>query len=76
MIGQTISHYRITEKLGKGGMKPLLTARADDRFIPSRPLSRAAIPDLMPSDTQRPHVLRFGVYEANLKTLYSDRATP
>ena len=76
MIGQTISHYRLTEKLGKGGTKPLLTARADDRFISSRPLSRAAIPDLVPPDTQRPHVLRFGVYEANLKTLYSDRATP
>ena len=76
MIGQITSHYRIIEKLGEGGMKPLLTARADDRFMPSRPLSRAAIPDLMPPDTQRPHVLRFGVYEVNPKTLYSDRATP
>jgi eukaryotic-like serine/threonine-protein kinase len=47
VIGQTISHYRIVEKLGGGGMGVVYKGRGDSDTLRSEFLS-AVLPDPIP----------------------------
>ncbi len=50
MIGSTVSHYRITEKLGQGGMGEVY--RAEDTNI-SRQVAIKVLPDEFSYDAER-----------------------
>ncbi len=50
MIGTTLSHYRITEKLGQGGMGEVY--RAEDMVL-SRQVAIKVLPDIFAGDPER-----------------------
>ena len=50
MIGTSLSHYRITEKLGQGGMGEVY--RAEDTNL-SRQVAIEVLPDEFANDTER-----------------------
>ena len=54
MIGQTISHYKITEKIGKGGMGEIY--RAEDTTL-KREVAIKVLPEQFTQDAER--VARF-----------------